>query len=903
MASIQHSFSFEREITSISIKNVFIEIVFPKYSFRNFENGIQRFADGHHSFTTSHDVGDDHYSVHLPLSHIVGSDDKEVYGFFLYHFIEILSAKHSINDFGVPFTIYVRTGNKQEIYSETFEGIFYRKKSHSSDYDSRNYDKELTDFQQLFGPLDKLNSSGLQVLATNQDRQVFLINKKPFELLKYYLGRITEKGISDLLVLELIEILTDLSESYPQPMTGENTISLTQLVDFFQERQITFTAEMYEGLIGYIDTLFDFPLSIPEIKTIDINGNLKIVSDDEFSRTTLNYYDLQLEYAQKDNTPKILKYNWSLSENEINDNSIGFSFKEERAILVNNVRGMISVKLKGFDGAVLWEKAYDPSDEALQNIQIRINSYPVGGLTLDPVTQRPHSNKRLRGKVLQQSNKHQLNDLTIVVQVNEMEGQDFRIVASSQTDNSGNFSMNYPYGNFTQAQVLVSLMPNFPAELSIDADGSNETISDDFIYLLLSDDHVVDAEDTENIDPKDNCECDAPNKAKRLPDQEDLINSDEYTQDMGGGCVNLSTPNRTLREYSYNAIVRTSDPDVANYVLNKTESNSHVKFELVRKGQTLKRMEVNLENPIRWEDAPDAKENLSLYQAVTVATGHILHFKSVFKADGYSLGDLVYSLPLAPGQKKQIVVFESSHSLEGAESQSLSQGESLSAELLSDRSITDQLGGDISENLNGQSRARTAGFSGGLGAAGSSGGIGASLGIAGGVSNSRSSASQNSSRNISQFFGEKLRQSLTQNAESYRNLNASVVTTVNQDQDYGVTAEVVSNHNHCHSLTMMYFEVLRHYAIFQEISSVEECVFVPLLLTHFSTENIHKWKDVLAQNLLPIPSNTYLRGKSSYRFRSHPLLKAFDAIERIKTDYTRVDFPPNGETYADGKIT
>jgi hypothetical protein len=50
-----------------------------------------------------------------------------------------------------------------------------------------------------------------------------------------------------------------------------------------------------------------------------------------------------------------------------------------------------------------------------------------------------------------------------------------------------------------------------------------------------------------------------------------LIGSDSYTQDIGGSCVNLSTPNRTLSEFNYQAIVRTKDPDVANYRLRKTK--------------------------------------------------------------------------------------------------------------------------------------------------------------------------------------------------------------------------------------------------------------------------------------------------------------------------------------------
>jgi hypothetical protein len=46
------------------------------------------------------------------------------------------------------------------------------------------------------------------------------------------------------------------------------------------------------------------------------------------------------------------------------------------------------------------------------------------------------------------------------------------------------------------------------------------------------------------------------------------------------------------------------------------------------------------------------------WQATTVAHGHLLHFKQVWRADGYSLGDLLYSLPLAPCQKKEIAVID-----------------------------------------------------------------------------------------------------------------------------------------------------------------------------------------------------------------------------------------------------
>lgn len=299
------------------------------------------------------------------------------------------------------------------------------------------------------------------------------------------------------------------------------------------------------------------------------------------------------------------------------------------------------------------------------------------------------------------------------------------------------------------------------------------------------------------------------------------------------------------------------------------------------------------------EGASDASATFS--QAVSVATGHILHYKALFKADGYSLGDLIYSLPLAPGQKKEIVVIDSSHTLVGAESQAITQNERLAMGLVDERDITSQLAGNLSESLRGSSFADTRGISAGLGTGGQGyGGTGAYggsgsavIGVAGGVAQASANASQDSSRAVAEFFREKLRQSIMQNAEGYRQLNASVVTTVQEGQRYGVTSEVVANHNHCHALTMMYFEVLRHYAIYQELSEVEECVFVPFLLTRFTTENVAKWRDVLAPALLPMPSDTYLQPfvNMSGSGRQHPLIKAFDADQRIRTHYANVDFP------------
>src|SRR5262249_36668965 len=697
-----------------------------------------------------------------------------------------------------------------------------------------------------------------------------------------------------------------------------------------------------------------------------------------------------------------------------------FQFPPGPLIVVPGTTVSVRVNVKSFEGVSVWSKEYKADYPPLHD-NLRIEVPLQRPITRTSATKRTKStnDKKLRGQVLELSKKCKLKDLTVVLQAKERGDTLWRIVSAGRTDSAGNFSLPYPFGVFDEAQALVSVTPNSPATVKVtEVRNGNETIAEDFLYLLIKD--IECPQDEAEAD----CDCNGNSRPARLPDQADLIGSDEYTQDIGGSCINLSTPNRTLSEFNYQAIVRTSDPDVANYTLEKvvddkpkpagidpvrkleisralsaldsalrnltfqnalppaalnaalaqfaalrtllepasnvdvagaiksvdalisnvmssltknaanavtpgsngsglpqggsvsvatieaeilrvladfprgvggalTDSNglswdtlegairqavinaggapltptfffqfggwrvgkadgawstqlldrviakaaeagsgaatalsgagasalpmqssnavSHVIglandlkaylnaaqllrmetcYKLVPGAKKRLRERVDLDNLVAWQDD---EKNMTLYQAVTVATGHVLHYKSEFKADGYSLGDVVYSLPLAPGQKKEIVVLDASHRLMGTESQTLSQGERLAAGIFDERTIISNLGGRIAESLRGASSPNTsaigAGFGsggqgyGGMGASGGSGGgYGGSgsavIGIAGGVANANSSAWQDSSRNISQFFGETLRQSITQNANAYRQLNASVVTTV-----------------------------------------------------------------------------------------------------------------------------
>lgn len=289
------------------------------------------------------------------------------------------------------------------------------------------------------------------------------------------------------------------------------------------------------------------------------------------------------------------------------------------------------------------------------------------------------------------------------------------------------------------------------------------------------------------------------------------------------------------------------------------------------------RRELSPEYSIDWDETP------TIYENTTIAHGHILHFKQLWKADGYSLGDLLYSLPLAPCQEKQIAIIDWDREERAARSEAQSVGESLVAEISRDRDISEIMDSSFRENISASSTNKTSSTSAGLG-----GGIFGSIGgLFGGVSHSgassRSTANQNSARNLSASTLNRLQDNIAQSASSLRTQRSTVIQTVGQNETMTVQTEVVKNNNHCHAITIEYFEVLKHYAIEQKLADAQECLFVPLPMSHFDYAKILRWKNTLR------------------RVTYGPVLqRGFDAIERITNNYADSDLPAG--CYADEPI-
>jgi hypothetical protein len=529
------------------------------------------------------------------------------------------------------------------------------------------------------------------------------------------------------------------------------------------------------------------------------------------------------------------------------------------------------------------------------------------------------------------------------------------VLGITQSAANGYFSMPYPRVLLVSARLEVSGNVDTAAGIITLVDGERLPLE---VRLIVN--IPVRSPDT----PK-------PNGPPRAPEPEDLTNASEvFTADPTvGKCVRLNTPNRTLEEYQYFTIVRTTDPfilgqrpnppvrpprpvlDLAGKLalgLKSIDANIQTKSELERRAgrpesvafdssdaavaaswrnfldpesvkRTLEveppqisadvlasvlsdpdgftpvqlmsaerlsafnylrdviacvgrpprgREEMSVNNPADWDGLPRAA------QATTIAHGHILQFRQIWKADGYSLGDLVYSLPLAPCQKKEIVIVDWDRRESAIRSESRVFEERLDARLEHDRGVSEIVKSVLTENVRGGSSSNVwaAGGGFGLGIPIGSGFLG--IGGGGGAGGASSEAWQDSSRSLTASTLQQLRERITQSASALRSQRVSVVQSVRQGETHQVQSEVVANHNHGHAITIEYFEVLQHFQIHHRLTSGRECLFIPLLMTEFTDNKVLRWRDAIERFLL-----------------KPELAEGFDAIERIQSGYVGTGFP------------
>jgi hypothetical protein len=520
---------------------------------------------------------------------------------------------------------------------------------------------------------------------------------------------------------------------------------------------------------------------------------------------------------------------------------------------------------------------------------------PATSLTLS----RP---RRIRGKAVDKRGRIVLRNDQVLIYAAPAGSRPAQVVAVTRTDSLGEFTADVPPGPFARAWGVVGAAPDEAIEILL-ADDKGLPAA----VFLVAESIPASRQQAEH----DACACEGA-LTPRLPEAEDLVRSDAYTQDIGSSCVNFTTPNRALEEHSYHVCVRTTDPQIGPLSLHElraelrdldqriaeiratigslkeagkelakepakettkepakettkdalpaastakkaaptpipsqAETLTTLLARLVAERAALVHQLTTARTPISALDAIAWEAEQPLHQATTLAHGHLLHIKQVWRADGYSMGDLVYSLPLAPGQKKRIAIFDWGRREQASRTEALTAEEALDATLQHDRDVSEIVDSVLHETIDASSTSKTKGTSFGFGLAGGAaaqgeykgvqmaGMAGHGLGFSTGSGQSTSTASQDAARSLAASAVQNLRDVTMQSAAAVRTQRATVVEAIEQSEQVRVQTEFVGNYNHCHALTVQYFEVLRHLALHHELADVQECVFVPLLMRPF----------------------------------------------------------------------
>lgn len=523
--------------------------------------------------------------------------------------------------------------------------------------------------------------------------------------------------------------------------------------------------------------------------------------------------------------------------------------------------------------------------------------------------------KYIQGRVLDSNNVDKMANALVIIYTSTVENptsSDFVISGYAETDSLGYFTIPYINGQFESAYALVGLKGGFEVDIKL-TDSETNNFPEKLILVL---DYEVEEEEGD-------CGCDLDfHRDKQILEEFSYYTVVRITEPKVKGLTLTDTPDIKVRDiigdmpwllpgflssykllYGNESSAKTEEliddasaismlnnysisKDVlSSYMLKKKSLSSSDILELLQLNERSKlrvlvdRAAADYGGRSRLDDTHvvDWDEDPTIYQATEIAHGHLLQFKQMWTADGYSIGDLLYSLPLAPGQKKQIVVYDWEHKTSALRDDSLSYSERMDAEITRDRDINEIVNATLSESIDASSSAKSSSFSagGGTGVAGFYGvAFGAVVGASGGSSKASSTASQDSFRETTGSTHQSLLDRTSQSASAVRNQRSTVIQTVSDGEKFQVTSETVANYNHCHSMTMQYFEVLRHFKIYQKLVGVQECLFVPLEMKPFDVYKANRWSDILSRSIY-LPQHR----------------KGLPAIKRYLDNWEHANFP------------
>ena len=240
--------------------------------------------------------------------------------------------------------------------------------------------------------------------------------------------------------------------------------------------------------------------------------------------------------------------------------------------------------------------------------------------------------------------------------------------------------------------------------------------------------------------------------------------------------------------------------------------------------------------------APSTVDEIAVDTSKGVELGQVLRFRQTWLPLGHSLGKIAYSLPLAPCESVNIAVIDWSRSDLAVRNDAAKSTENLVHSQRRDRTIEEIIDTALSESQGGSS------FQLGLGLAGQ-GSLGSfSAGGAAGIG--YGSAQSWGKRELTGSSLQELHDSIVQASGFVRELHSTVVVQASQQEHNYVETRTVTNHNHCHALTVQYHEVLQHLRIDTQYLDRRWALLIPYKLLDFDWRTALRHRTALETALL-----------------------------------------------------
>lgn len=215
--------------------------------------------------------------------------------------------------------------------------------------------------------------------------------------------------------------------------------------------------------------------------------------------------------------------------------------------------------------------------------------------------------------------------------------------------------------------------------------------------------------------------------------------------------------------------------------------------------------------------------------------GYVDEYKVSLVPIGHSLGEIKYSLPLAPGESVKLAIIDWSRTDSTVRTEDTQFAEKLMHDTHRDRSITETVQSALNEWQRGGNV---------------QGGVNASLfgiiSIGGGGGYSTSSGS----KELAAANTQKLSDSFSQASSALREFHSTVVVQSKQEEKQNIQTRTFSNYNHSHTLTILYYEILRHYKLVSEWVNRKAVALLPSDKINFTDDEIIAYRHILENNLL-----------------------------------------------------